>query len=162
MSLAVRSSSASSLGSPTSTSLGGYASNSAPSATTNGFYDAITTSDADAHDVEYRCLFVYNDGSYQVTGVTVAINSQLSGGATIALATNSQAAAAVASYNSGTVANENTAPTVTTGWVSSLTIGTLNAGQVRHFWLRRTALGDKAVSGDYVNLRVTGTEVIPE
>jgi len=162
MSLAVRSSSASSLGSPTSQSLGGFASNSAPSGATNGFWDAITTSDADAHDVEYRCLLIYNDGAYQVTGVTVTIVNQLSGGATIAIATNSAAAAAVASYNSGTIANENTAPSVTTSWGTSLSIGTLNAGQVRHFWLRRTALGDKAVSGDYVNLRVAGTEVIPE
>lgn len=161
MSLAIRSSSASSLGSPTSVSLGGYASNAAPSASVNGFYDTVTTGQADAHTVDYRCLLVYNDGAYQVTGVTVAINSQLSGGCTVALGTNSASAAAVASYNSGTIASETTAPTITTGWVSSLSIGTLDAGHVRHFWVRRTALGDKAVSGDYGNFRVTGLEVTP-
>ncbi|GAA0332827.1 hypothetical protein GCM10009540_60710 [Streptomyces turgidiscabies] len=161
MSLQVRSSSASSLGSPTSVSLGGYASNTAPSAFTNGFYDSISTAEADAHRVEYRCLLIYNDGAYQVTGITASIINQLSGGATVALATNGASAAAVASYNSGTIANDTTAPTVTTGWVSTLSIGTLNAGQVRHFWLRRTSLGDKAVSGDYVNLRIAGLEDIP-
>ncbi|MFC9846657.1 hypothetical protein ACFWFF_11500 [Streptomyces sp. NPDC060223] len=161
MSLSIRTSSATSLGSPTSVSLGGYASNAAPSGSTNGFWDAVSTGQADAHTVEYRCLFVYNNGIYQVTGVKVAISNQLSGGSTIAVAMNSAAAAPVASYTSAVIASEASAPT-TLGWVTSVTLGTLEAGQVRHFWLRRTALGDKAVSGDYVTLAITGTEVIPE
>lgn len=158
MGLELRSSSTTALGTPTATSLGGRPSNAAPSTAANALFDAITQSQNDAQTLDYRCVFVYNSGSTTITDVYVKVANRANG-ATVSLALDSTSPAAAGSYSTQTLANKNTAPTITGTWqASQVTIGTLTAGQVKAVWLKRTPDKSQGVANDYFTITATGTE----
>lgn len=163
MALVIRTSATTAGGSPTATSLGGRPSNASPSASKHGFWDVVTQGQNDAGHTDYRCMFVYNNGSETVNNVKVQISNK-GGGSTVNVALCSVAANTHASYNISTIANDTTAPSqVTGGWqASSVTIENLLAGRVRAVWLRRvTTAKTPASTGDTVTLVASGTVEVP-
>jgi hypothetical protein len=127
----------------------------------NDLLPDITGAQNAASQVDYVCLFIHNTNSanhYQ--NCVVSISAEPAGGASIALAvdTNAQSAA-----NSGTAQaiTKTTSSTFTPDAVtaltygSSATLGTINFGQCRAFWIRRTAANNAAFA-DTVTLQVTG------
>ena len=141
-------------------SIGGAMSANAVSA--NTIFDTVTADDARAGDVEYRKMFVYNDGDQDFSEVRIWISDQPTTGV-YALALDS----AGANADGDTVADEDTAPTgetfsTPTDYAGGLSLGALAAGSRYAVWVRRTitsssggiALGSNAaqlsVRGDYV------------
>jgi len=142
-------------------SLGKYMSQTDASGAANVFFDDVSSAEASAGDVEYRCVFVYNShATDSALNVQVQVVSEVGGGAVAAAALDNIAASSAgsASAQADQVANENTAPTgVGAFGTSALSIGTLAAGQCKAVWLRRTVSASTgAMTGDGFTLRVTG------
>ena len=131
-----------------------------PQSGANVWFDDVPASEASAGDVEYRCAFVHNaHATDSALNVTVKLQADVAGGATMAIGLDTTAVSAVgsASAQAVTVADENTAPAGITFGTSDLTIGTLAAGQVKAFWVRRTiAAAQTAVTGDGFTVRIQG------
>lgn len=143
------------------TSLGDQVSTTAiPQTGANVWFDDVPASEATAGDVEYRCAFVHNtDATDSGLNVQVILQADVAGGATIAIGLDPAAASAVGSGSTqaATIANEDTAPSGVTFGTSALSVGTLAAGQVKGFWVRRTiTAGQTAVTGDGFTIRVSG------
>jgi hypothetical protein len=129
--------------------------------TANTLFDTVDGTEASAGDTEYRCVFVHNNHATDpATSVTVDIVSPVAGGASVEIALDNIAASAKgsASAQAAVVANENTAPGgVGTFGTSQLSIGTLNAGQVKGVWVKRVvASSTAAMSNDGFTLRIGG------
>jgi hypothetical protein len=136
-----------------------------PAATLHALFDAISGAENAALDVEYRCIFVHNaHGSLALQNAVVWLQAETALGSDIAIAIDNAAASAIGSGSAqaDVVANEGTAPSAVGAFSSpttkgaGLSLGTLNAGQCRAIWVRRTALGGAAVTPDGVTLRVEG------
>jgi hypothetical protein len=143
------------------TSLGDQVSTTAiPQSGANVWFDDVPASEASAGDTEYRCAFVHNTHSTDsALNVEVVLQTDPAGGATMAIGLDTTAASAVgsASAQALTVANENTAPAGVTFGTSNLNIGTLAAGQVKAFWVRRTiSAAQGPVVGDGFTVRIQG------
>lgn len=124
-------------------------------------FDDVSSAEASAGDVEYRGIFVLNDHATDTAfNVQIAVNSQVSGGATFDLALDSTAVSAKGSGSAQmvTIANENAAPAGAGAFgAGPLAIGTLTAGQVKGVWARRTvAASTAALASDGATMRVTG------
>lgn len=150
-----------SLASTPAASLGKYMSTTDATGSANVFFDDVSSAEALAGDVEYRCVFVYNSHSTDsALNVTAQIVSEVSGGAVTAAALDNIATSAAnsGSAQAAQIANEDTAPSgVGAFGTSALTIGTLTAGQCKAVWLRRTvSASTAAMTGDGFTLRVTG------
>ena len=142
-------------------SLGKYVSTTDVSAPPNAFWDDVQSAEASAGDTEYRAIAVYNShATDSALNVQVSISAEVTGGGTTTIALDNIAAGAAngASALSATVANENTAPTgVGAFGTSSLSIGTLAAGQAKVFWLKRTVpASTAAMTGDGFTITVGG------
>lgn len=133
--------------------------------TLNDLFDDVTGAENAAGDVEYRCIFVHNTNAANTyESCVVWISSEVGGGAVIAIAPDSTAASAVGSGSAQalTVANENTAPagpltfTSPTTKGAGISLGNIPVGQVKAFWIRRTATNSAALSGDGVTLSIAG------
>lgn len=134
--------------------------------TLHNLFDVITGDENAASDVEYRCLFVHNNhGSLAWQNPTLWITAEVSNGAAAAFAWDSTAASAVgsASAQALTVANENTAPagplsfSSPTSKASGIQLGAnISAGNVKGFWVRRTAGNNAALDNDGVTFRIEG------
>jgi hypothetical protein len=134
--------------------------------TLNNLFDDITGDENAASDVEYRCVFVHNaHASLTLQNAVIWLQSEVAGGASIAIAIDDIAASAIGSSSAQAdeVANEDTAPGTGVGSFSSptskgtgLSLGSIPAGQCRAFWVRRTAANTSAVNNDGVTLRVEG------
>lgn len=146
-------------------SLGKYISTTAwAGGSSNDLFDDISGAENAASTVDYRCIFVHNSNSANALQNAVAyLSAEVAGGASIAIGPDTTAATALA--NAGvqalTVASETTAPagvtfssptTVGTG----IALGSIPAGQVKAFWIRRTAANTAALSGDGVTIAVSG------
>ena len=127
-------------------------------------FDDVSSAEASAGDVEYRCVFVCNDHATDTAfNVTVAIQSEVALGANYDLATDGIAvtARAAATAQALTVANESTAPSGGAG-VSAygdgpLTIGTMGPLTVAGVWVRRTVTAATApLSSDGATIRIAG------
>jgi len=141
-------------------SLGKYMSTTDASGAANVFFDDVSSSEASAGDTEYRCVFVYNSHSTDsALNVTAQIVSEVGGGGSTQAALDNIAtsSAGSASAQAAQIANEDTAPSgVGTFGTSSLSIGTLTAGQCKAVWLKRTvSASTAAMTGDGFTLRVT-------
>jgi hypothetical protein len=134
-------------------------------ATLNNLFDDVTGDENAASDVEYRCFFVHNaHGSLTLTSPVFWLQSEVSGGANSAVATDNIAASAIgsASAQAAEIADEGVAPTGTSAFSapstkgSGLSVGNVPNGQCKGLWVRRTATNSAAVANDGVTLRVEG------
>lgn len=149
-------------GTVTAISLGGYISTSSVSTAAAGFWDNITQAQNDAGLTEYRCVFVVNNGTTVMNNVTLSVTNS-GGGATVTAALCNIATTSASAYVTQVLASETTAPTQVSGaWLSTVSIGTLNAGQARAVWLKRVLTAKTAAtSSDRADLIVSAAEVIP-
>ncbi len=130
----------------------------------NDLFDDVTGAENAASDVEYRCIFVHNTNAANVLeNAVVYLSAETAGGASIAVGADPTAASAVgsASAQAVTIADENTAPAgvtfsspTTAG--AGVALGNIGVGQVKAFWIRRTAANSSALSNDGVTIAVTG------
>ena len=124
-------------------------------------FDNVPGSEAAAGRTEYRCVFILNDhATLTLEGASVTIDSQTSGGGTIAIALDDIAVSAKGSGSAqaATIASETTAPTGVGAFGNGpLSIGDIAPGQVKGIWLRRVvSAGASAVNPDGVVLGWSG------
>lgn len=136
--------------------LGGAKSNTA---VPSGQFDNVTSAEAAAGDVEYRCFYVHNNhGSLTLTSAKVWIQANTpSTDTTVDIGLGSSAI----NGTEQTIADEQTAPTSVTFSAAanegaSLSIGDLGPGQHKAVWIRRTVNSSAAVAADSYTLRVKG------
>lgn len=146
-------------------SLGKYISTTQiTTATLSNLFDAITGAENAVSESEYRCIFVHNNhATLAYQNVFVFISAEVAGGANATIGVDPTAATAVgaASVQAVEVANEDTAPagvtfSAPTTYATGLAMGTLNAGQCRAVWIRRTATNSVPLANDGVTLRFQG------
>jgi hypothetical protein len=129
----------------------------------NLFLD-ITGDENAASNVDYQCLFVHNsNASISLTNVVLWLVSEVAGGASVALGVDTTAASALASASAQAlqIANKNTAPagvsfSAPSTKASGISLGTIAPGQVKAFWVRRTAANSAALNSDGGTWRVEG------
>lgn len=123
-------------------------------------FDDVASAEALAGDTEYRCFFVCNDhATDSALNVTIAIQVQAGRSTwTVAADVTGVTAKASGSAQALTIANENTAPASITGsFASSASLGTIPAGSVAPFWVRRvTGASTAALTADTATLRIGG------
>lgn len=127
------------------------------SATTNSVFDDVSGAEESAGDIEYRCAYAYNSGDVAATSVTLFISSNTTDPDTqvaIGLGTS------IVSGTEQTIADEDTAPSgvafsepSTEG--TGLGVGTLEAGEHKAFWWRRTIDTGAGASADQITFDVT-------
>lgn len=101
----------------------------------------VTGDEATAGVVKYRCIFVLNDhDTLTLQSATVAVQSQIAGGATVAIGVDPTAASAkgAATAQAVTIANENVAPAGVSFGLGPVALGNLAPDQVRGVWIRQT------------------------
>ena len=146
--------------------LSGGASNSDPSLSIGGvkssvstgsnLFDALTSAEAAAGDIEYRCFYVHNaHATLTMLSARSFIPTNTSSPDTV-LAIGVGAAAVNGTETA--VANESTAPAgVTfsspTDYASGVAIGDIPPGQHRAVWLRRTVNASAASATDISTVR---------
>lgn len=138
-------------------SLGGIESTTAAP---SGLFDNVSSGEASAGDVEYRCIYVKNNhGSLSLTGAKVWIQANTPSADTtidIGLGTT-----ALGTGNEQTVADEQTAPSgvsfsAAANEGAALTIGDMAPGQHKAVWIRRTVTAAAAAANDTYTIRVKG------
>lgn len=136
-------------------SLGGAKSSVAAS----NYFDDVSSAEAAAGDVEYRCIYVHNNhGSLTLQGAKIWIQTQTPSGDTdvaIGLGTSAVNGTETA------VGGESTAPggvafTQPSSFAGGLTIGDIPFGQHKAVWVRRTVNASAAAFSDSFTLRVQG------
>lgn len=150
--------------------MSGGASNSDPAAalggaksstsfTTNAIFDDVSSAEASAGDIEYRCFYVHNaHATLTLQGAKIWIQAQTSSSDTdIALALGGEGLNGTAE----TVADESTAPTgesfsQPSSFAGGLTIGDLAPGDHYPVWIRRTVNAAAASATDTWTVRVQG------
>lgn len=147
-------------------SLGKYVSTTAVSGTAlNNLFDDISGDENAASEAEYRCVFVHNNhGSLTLQSAVLWLSAETAGGANMALATDNIAASALADAGAqaAEIANEDTAPTGVSAFSApstkgtGLALGNIGPGQVKAFWVRRTATNSAAINSDGGTIRVEG------
>lgn len=145
-------------------SLGGYPSTTqVTTATLHNLFDVITGDENTAGDVEYRGIFIYNaHATLTWDTVVVWLQSETSGGATIAIGVDTTAAQDIDSASKHLeITDESTAPSgvsfsspTTKG--AGLSLGNIAADQCRQIWIRRTANNTTALDNDGVVIRCEG------
>lgn len=149
--------------------LSGGAANSDPDASLGGakssveastnLYDAVSSAEAAAGDVEYRCFYINNGhGSLTYLGARVWIQANTpSATTTIEMGLGTSAV----NGTEQTVANESTAPSgvtfsTPTDFSSGLVIGDIPNGQHKAVWIKRTINAGTASATDTATFRVQG------
>lgn len=130
----------------------------------NDLFDDVSGTENAGNTVDYRCIFVHNsNASNPLETAYVYLSAEVGGGAAIAVGADTTAASALGSATAQalTIANETTAPSgvtfsspITQG--AAVSLGTIPAGQVKAFWIRRTASNSAAQSNDGVTFTVGG------
>lgn len=131
----------------------------------NELFTAATGAQNAASEVHYQCVFVKNNhATLTLVGAKVYVESEVSGGASIAIALDSTAIsdADSASAQALTIASITTAPAgpltfstpTTTG--AALSIGDLVPDAVKAIWVRRTLANTAAKDNDGFRLTVFG------
>lgn len=133
-------------------SLGGAKSANAASSAIDALFDQVSSAEAVAGDVEYRCVYLHNGNatSEMLNAVVwVSANTPLAG-STIDIGVGT----AAVNGTEQTVANESTAPTGVTFSAPStqgtgLALGaSIPAGQHKAIWLRRTITAGSGASAN--------------
>lgn len=149
--------------------LSGGGSNSDPAASLGGvksstargtnIFDDVSSAEAAAGDVEYRCIYIHNNhGTLTLQAPKIWIQTNTPSTSTtvdIGLGTSA------VNGTEQTVADESTAPTGVTfsapaDFASGIALGDIPAGQHRAIWERRTVTAGAAVYSDSYTLRVQG------
>lgn len=148
--------------------LSGGAANSNPDASLGGakssvaagtnLFDAVSSAEGAAGDVEYRCFYVHNaNATLTMENAVVWIQANTPSADTqLAIAVGSSAI----NGTEQTVANEGTAPTGLTAFSeaanegAAVALGNIPPGQHRAVWVRRTVNAGAAASNDTATLRV--------
>lgn len=137
-------------------SLGGAASTTDAG---SGIFDNVSSAEASAGDIEYRCVYVKNNhGSLTLTSPKVWIQANTPSGDTsveISLGTSA------VDGTEQTVADENTAPTGTSfssaaNEGAGLSLGDLAPGATKAVWIKRIVTAAAAAANDSFTLRVKG------
>lgn len=125
----------------------------------SGIFDDVSSAEASAGAVEYRCVYVHNNhGTLSLIGAKLWIQSNTPSGDTdIAVGIGSSGLNATEQ----TVASETTAPTgvsfsTPSAFASGLTLGDVPAGQHFPIWVRRTVTAGAVAAADTFTLRVQG------
>jgi hypothetical protein len=154
-------------GTPTG-SLGTWVSTTVwPGGSPNDLFDDITGGENAASTVDYRCVFVHNSNSANaLQNAVVYISSEVAGGANIALAADTTAASTLgASTAQALTATTETAPgasvtglaySAPTTAATGISLGTIPSGQVKAFWVRRSATNSAALSNDGATIAIAG------
>lgn len=148
-------------------SLGKYISTTAwAGGTNNDLFDDISGAENAAATTDYRCIFVYNSNTANaLQNAVVYLSAEVAGGASIAIASDNIAASALGATaaQAAEIATETTAPTGVSAFSSPTTaaagvaLGSIPAGQVKAFWIRRTITANTAaLSNDGVTIAVSG------
>lgn len=146
-------------------SLGKYISTTDVTTALHGLFDIVTGAENAASDVEYRCVFVLNNhATLTLENAVVFMTAEVAGGTSAALAVDSTAISVkgATAAQALTIADEQTAPAALTfvttpvSAATGLALGSIPAGSVKAFWVRRTAANTVAVNADGVSLNVTG------
>jgi hypothetical protein len=126
----------------------------------------VTGAQNAANQVDYAGMAIHNsNGANNYVGAVVYISSDDGLGASIAIGVDTTAQTAVGAASGTpqlvTIANSTTAPagvtfSAPTTAAGGIALGTINFGNVRGFWVRRTAANTAARSGDTVTLAVSG------
>lgn len=149
-------------------SLGKYISTTqVPDNSLHNLFDQISGTENAALTSDYRCIFIHNaHATLAWQNVFVYLLSETTGGAAIAIGADTVAASAIGAVapQALEVANETTAPagvifSSPTTFETGVSLGTIPAGQCKALWIKRTALGGAAVSGDSVSLRFQGNSL---
>ena len=145
-------------------SLGKYVSTTEVTAAANSLFPDLSGAQNAGSQVDYACVFLHNTHStLTLQGARVYLAGEVSGGASIAVGVDTTAASAVgsSSVQAVTVASATTAPAgvtfsspTTAG--AGISLGDIGPGQVRAFWVRRTAANTSPLAGDGVTLAWTG------
>lgn len=130
----------------------------------NDLFDDITGAENAASVVDYRCIFVHNSNTANaLENAVVYLSAEVPSGASIAVGADTTPASVLgaSSAQALTVANETTAPagvafSSPTSAGAGVALGNIPAGQVKAFWVRRTAANSGALSNDGVTIAVTG------
>jgi hypothetical protein len=130
---------------------------------TNDLFADISGAENAASQVDYAGLGIYNsNGANNAQNTSAYLSSEVAGGASIAIGVDTTAQSAVGSASAQllTIANRTTAPAgVTfsspTTAAGGVAMGTINFGNVRGLWVRRTAANSAALSNDGVTLAVS-------
>lgn len=149
--------------------LSGGAANSNPAASLGGaksstdvpagIFDDVSSAEASAGAVEYRCVYVHNNhGTLSLLGAKLWIQANTPSGDTdiaVGLGASGLNGAETA------VANETSAPagvsfSTPSAFASGLSLGDLPSGQHFAVWVRRTVTAGAAATSDSFTLRVQG------
>lgn len=150
-------------------SLSGGSSNPSPAASLGGarssteadatIFDNVSSAEAVAGDVEYRCIYVLNShGSLTLQGAKLWVQANTpSADTTIDIGLGTSAVNGVEQ----TISDENTAPTGVTFSApanegAAISIGDLGSGQHKAIWIRRAITAGAAAANDSFTLRVKG------
>jgi len=146
-------------------SLGKYVSTTTAAAGTNGLFDDVSGDENAASTVDYRCLFVLNNhATLDLVNAVVYMSAEVSGGTSISIATDNAAVSVkgASAAQADLIATELVAPTVVSAFSSpttkaaGLALGTIPAGSVKAFWVKRTAANTVALNADGVTFAVAG------
>lgn len=128
-------------------------------ATLHNLFDVVSSAEASAGDVEYRCFYVHNaHGTLTLQNAVVYISSNTPSPDTTA---DIGVGTAAVNGTEQTVADESTAPTGVTfssaaGIGNALALGDIPAGQHRAVWVRRTVTAAAAAANDTLTINVSG------
>ena len=149
--------------------LSGGASNAVPLASLGGvkssvdasstLFDDVSSAEATAGDVEYRCVYVHNaHASLPLVGAVLWVPANTpSGSTTVDVGVGTSAM----NGTEQAVANEGAAPSGVTfaaaaSQAAGVALGDIPAGQSRAVWLRRTIDAGAGAANDTFTIRVTG------
>ena len=150
--------------------LSGGASNTDPAASLGGImsttteagasiFDDVTSGEASAGDIEYRCIYALNThGSLTLTSAKVFISAQTpSGDTAVAIALGGEGLNGTAEA----IANENTAPSgesfsAPATYAAGLSLGDLAPGDRYPIWIRRTINAAAAGASDGFTISIQG------
>lgn len=122
-------------------------------------FDDVSSSEASAGDTEYRCFFVCNDhATDSAVNVQILVQANATRSTwTVAADSIGVTAKGAATAQAATIANENTAPTGVGTFGSSASLGTIPAGSVAAFWVKRvTGASTANLTSDSATLRIGG------
>ncbi len=147
-------------------SLGKYVSTTEVSGTSlNNIFDDVSGAENAASTVDYRCIFVHNNhATLTLQNAVVYLSAETAGGTNLTLAVDNIAASAKGSSSAqaAEIATETTAPSgvgsysAPTTSATGLSLGNITAGQVRAFWIKRTATNSAAIDADGGTFSVYG------
>jgi hypothetical protein len=150
-------------------SLGKYISTTQLSGTAlNNLFDDISGAENAASEVNYRCAFIHNSNSANAltSAVLYLSGGDPAGGATVTIAVDTTAASALTSASAQAL--EGTTETAPGAGITGLTysapttagtglsLGSIPAGSVKAFWVKRAATNSAAVSAETVTFAVQG------